>query len=306
MAESKVDVQAIYQPGASSIEGLPTALEFFYAHPGVMLCPHWHAQVEVNYIIRGHAHYRMKDHDLTLSAGQLCLFWGGQPHQMDEVSSDCVYAGAHLPLVYFFRLRLPQMISERIMKGSTLLSSATGLSDEENFARWFRYVKSRQEEKVQNAVDELLLRLQRIAFEPYRMTVEGEEKPITLDAPHPSTRSLARMCDFIAANFLQEIDSTDIARAADLHPKYAMSLFKKSTGMTLSKYVTLLRLSHAQAMLMDDRINVLQAAMESGFGSISAFNKSFKDIAGTSPSTYRRDIRHIAQALNVATNGKVQ
>ncbi|MBY3100616.1 helix-turn-helix domain-containing protein [Rhizobium laguerreae] len=291
LAESKVGTRAIYQPGASSIEGLPTALQMFHAHPPVMAMPHWHAQVEVNYVMRGTVHYRMSDHEFRLSAGEMCLFWGGQPHQMDESSDDSLYAGAHLPLVYFFRLRLPISVSSRLMKGETLLTSATDAADRENFTRWFRYANSGDPAKAQHAVDELLLRIERIALEPYSMTSQAA---INLDGDHPyphSSRSVARMCDFIAANFLHDIDSVDIARAADLHPKYAMNLFKRSTGMTLSKYVTLLRLSRAQAMLMSEGANVLQVAMDSGFGSISAFNKSFRHIAGMSPSDFRRDIR---------------
>ena len=291
LAESKVAGRAIYQPGASSIEGLPTALQMFHAHPPVMVMPHWHAQVEVNYVMRGTVHYRMSDHEFRLNAGEMCLFWGGQPHQMDESSDDSLYAGAHLPLVYFFRLRLPISVSSRLMKGETLLTSATDAADRENFTRWFRYANSGDPAKAQHAVDELLLRIERIALEPYSMTSQAA---INLDGDHPyphSSRSVARMCDFIAANFLHDIDSVDIARAADLHPKYAMNLFKRSTGMTLSKYVTLLRLSRAQAMLMSEGANVLQVAMDSGFGSISAFNKSFRHIAGMSPSDFRRDIR---------------
>ncbi|MBY3128904.1 helix-turn-helix domain-containing protein [Rhizobium laguerreae] len=291
LAESKVGTRAIYQPGASSIEGLPTALQMFHAHPPVMAMPHWHAQVEVNYVMRGTVHYRMSDHEFRLSAGEMCLFWGGQPHQMDESSDDSLYAGAHLPLVYFFRLRLPISVSSRLMKGETLLTSATDAADSENFTRWFHYANSGDPAKAQHAVDELLLRIERIALEPYSMT---SQTVISLDGDHPhphSSRSVARMCDFIAANFLHDIDSVDIARAADLHPKYAMNLFKRSTGMTLSKYVTLLRLSRAQAMLMSEGANVLQVAMDSGFGSISAFNKSFRHIAGMSPSDFRRDIR---------------
>ncbi|WP_439872908.1 helix-turn-helix domain-containing protein [Rhizobium leguminosarum] len=291
LAESKVGTRAIYQPGASSIEGLPTALQMFHAHPPVMAMPHWHAQVEVNYVMRGTVHYRMSDHEFRLNAGEMCLFWGGQPHQMDESSDDSLYAGAHLPLVYFFRLRLPISVSSRLMKGETLLTSATDAADRENFTRWFRYANSGDPAKAQHAVDELLLRIERIALEPYSMTSQAT---INLDGDHPyphSSRSVARMCDFIAANFLDDIDATDIARAAALHPKYAMNLFKRSTGMTLSKYVTLLRLSRAQAMLMSEGANVLQVAMDSGFGSISAFNKSFRHIAGMSPSDFRRDIR---------------
>ncbi|TCL68219.1 AraC family transcriptional regulator [Rhizobium sp. BK251] len=291
MAESKVGGRAVYQPGASSIEGLPTSLQMFHTHPPVMAMPHWHAQVEVNYIIRGSVHYRMNDHEIRLNAGDMCLFWGGQPHQMDESSDDSLYAGAHLPLVYFFRLRLPVNISSRLMQGETLVTSATDAADTENFARWFRYARSGDPTMSDHAVDELLLRLERIVFEPYAMLPE-QGKGETVEQLHPqSSRSVARMCDFIAANFLQEIDSEHIARAADLHPKYAMNLFKKCTGMTLAKYVNLLRLSHAQAMLMREGANVLQVAMDSGFGSISAFNKSFRHIAGMSPSDFRRDMR---------------
>ena len=70
-----------------------------------------------------------------------------------------------------------------------------------------------------------------------------------------------------------------------------MSVFKKSTGMTLNEYVSLLRLSYAQALLMRDDVNVLQVAMDSGFGSLSAFNSSFRKLAGMSPSDFRRQAR---------------
>ncbi|WP_210051866.1 helix-turn-helix domain-containing protein [Neorhizobium petrolearium] len=300
LAESKVATRAIYQPGASSIEGLPTALQMFFTHPLIMLMPHWHAQVEVNYVIRGTVRYRMGEHDIRLDAGQMCLFWGGQPHRMDESSDDSLYAGAHLPLVHFFRLRLPGDVSRQLMHGATLLTSATDTADRENFARWFEYVTSGNPLKRQHAVDELLLRIERIALDSYCMipdALSGAE-PISPDQPYAqSARSVARMCDFIAANFMQDIDTIDIARAAELHPKYAMNIFRKSTGMTLSKYVNLLRLSRAQALLMQEGANVLQVAMDSGFGSISAFNKSFRHIAGMSPSDFRRDIRVVTCAM---------
>ncbi|WP_310390249.1 helix-turn-helix domain-containing protein [Rhizobium sp. 1399] len=299
LAESKVVGKPVYQPGASTIEGMPMALQMFYAHPPVMAMPHWHAQVEVNYIMRGSVHYRMSDHDITLKAGQMCLFWGGQPHQMDESSDDSLYAGAHLPLVYFFRLRLPPTIGTRLMKGEILLTSATDAADEANFPRWYDYARSNDVRKTQHAVDELLLRIERIALESYLMVPGTSTDELEQPNSHLS-RSVARMCDFIASNFLQDIDTVEIARTVDLHPKYAMNLFKKTTGMTISKYVNLLRLSHAQAQLMGEGANVLQIAMDSGFGSISAFNKSFRNIAGMSPSDFRRDMRSMIGAISAA------
>ena len=49
LAESKMPERPFYQPGASSVEGLPLLLQMFHTAPLVMLKPHWHAQVEVNF-----------------------------------------------------------------------------------------------------------------------------------------------------------------------------------------------------------------------------------------------------------------
>jgi AraC-like DNA-binding protein len=254
-----------------------------------MLKPHWHAQVEVNFIVRGAVHYRMDEHEIALSSGDMCLFWGGLPHQMDDASDDAVYAGAHLPLVHFFRLHLPADVRNRLMTGATLVTNATDRSDSDNFERWNRYVRSGDPARAEHAVNELLLRLERVRFEPYRL---APDNPIEQEAGSPfdqqSLRNVGRMCDFIAENFLYDIDCVDIAAAADIHPKYAMSIFKKSTGMTLNEYVNLLRLSYAQSLLMHQDANVLRVAMDSGFGSLSAFNKSFRKLAGMSPSDFRR------------------
>jgi AraC-like DNA-binding protein len=271
------------------VEGWPLVLQMFHTRPLVMLQPHWHAQVEVNFIVRGNVHYRMNDHEISLSAGDMCLFWGGLPHQMDEASDDAIYAGAHLPLVHFFRLHLPADIRHRLMTGAALVTDATDRSDDHNFERWNRYARSGDPVKAQHAVNELLLRLERVRFEPYRLVPEaltGGDAAGAFD--QQSSRNVGRMCDFIAENFLYEIDSVDIAEAADIHPKYAMNVFKKSTGMTLNEYLNLLRLSYAQALLMKEDANVLRVAMESGFGSLSAFNKSFRKLAGMSPSDFRR------------------
>lgn len=285
----------VYRPSANSIEGRPTNLSMFHHRPLVMVRPHWHAQVEVNYIVEGSVHYRMHTHELDLSAGQMVLFWGGLPHQMDDLSDDAIYAGCHLPLMHFFRLRLPEDVPHRLMQGATLLSNATDAADPVNFARWKAYARSGDAVMAQHAVNELLLRLERVCFAPYEVVGAAPAPDAQQEtAEVQSSRNVGRMCDFIAGNFLNDIDSVDIAAAAELHPKYAMSIFKRSTGMTINEYVSLLRLSYAQALLLREDANVLRVAMESGFGSLSAFNKSFRKIAGMSPSDFRRDARDMA------------
>lgn len=290
-AESKMQSRLYYEPRTNGVERLPTTLQMFHTKPLLMQAAHWHAQVEVNYIVSGWAHYRMAGHEIRFGAGDLALFWGGQPHWLDQSSSDLVYAGAHLPLVHFFRLRLPQGVQTRLMQGATMVSSDTDGADPVNFRRWVDYARSGDPIKASLAVDELLLRIERLQFSDYRLLPETGVASAGVGLDQHVSPAVVRICEFISDNFREEIDSADIAVAADIHPKYAMTLFRKFTGMTLNDYVNLMRLSYAQALLMREEGSVLGIAMESGFGSLSAFNKSFRKVAGMSPSDFRRDIR---------------
>lgn len=286
-----MEQRAYYEPTANGVERLPTELQMFHASPLMMRHAHWHAQVEVNYVVQGWANYDMSGHDVRFRKGDLALFWGGRPHQLNGASEDLIYAGGHLPLVHFFRLRLPQDVQAKLMQGAILVTSATDASDALNFERWNAYARSGDPMKAGMAVDELLLRIERIRFDTYALLPDTHTAVDSAGLDHHASPIVVRICDFIANNFREEIDSSDIASAAAIHPKYAMSVFKKSTGMTLNDYVNLMRLSYAQALLMQDDANVLQVAMDSGFGSLSAFNKSFRKIAGMSPSDFRRDVR---------------
>lgn len=292
MPESKNFEKRFWDARNSGVERLPNALRVNHDQPGIMLTPHWHAQVEINYLFRGTVDYRMQGHMVHLKAGDMCIFWGGLPHQTVDTSNDAFYVAIHIPLIHFFRLRLPSEMTGKLIHGATLVTRSPDGSDDENFNRWSEYMRSGVAAKADHAIDELLLRVERVQFEPYYLVEPGNMASAPVSAmDNQSFGNISNICDYIASNFREDIDSADIASSVDIHPKYAMSVFKKSTGMTLNEYVNLLRLSYAQALLMQDDAKVLQVAMDSGFGSLSAFNKAFRKIAGTSPSDFRRDAR---------------
>ena len=281
-----------WNPLKSDVEGVPNRLVVSFEQPGIMATAHWHAQVEVNFVFRGAMTYEMQGHPAELHAGDLCLFWGGLPHRVTDTAEDTLFVAIHLPLLHFFRLRLATEIQQKLMRGATLVTERPEPDDDSAFSRWIDYLRSQDPLQVGHAIDELLLRIERIRFAPYRLLEAPAAYALPQELPEQACfQNIRRICDFVAENFREDIDSTDIALSAEIHPKYAMSVFKKSTGMTLNEYVNLLRLSYAQARLMHDDANVLQVAMDSGFGSLSAFNKCFRKISGMSPSDFRRDVR---------------
>lgn len=289
--DRKIDGKRYWNPRLSTVEKVPDRLVVSDEQPGIMTTAHWHAQVEINYVFRGTVHYRMQGHKTCLARGDLCLFWGGLPHQVVDTSEDALFVAIHLPLFHFFRLRLPRTIQQKLMAGATLVTRERDPGDDANFARWSDYLRSGDRARTDNAIGELLLRIERIPFDPYRLLAAQTGSPAALEAPdRQSFHTVGRICAFITDNFRHDIGSIDIASSVDIHPKYAMNVFKKSTGMTLNEYVNLLRLSYAQALLHREDLSILQVAMDSGFGSLSAFNAGFRKLAGMSPTDFRRTL----------------
>ncbi len=281
-----------WDPEKSIVERLPDQLVVSCEQPGIMATPHWHAQAEVNYVFRGALEYEMHGHVVRLRAGSLALFWGGLPHRVVDTGEDTYFHAIHLPLTHFFRLRLAPELQQRLMRGATLVTLEPEGDDAPSFTRRARYMTSGEPRLIEHAIDELLLRVERIGLEPHRvLDPQGSDAGASEAEGQPSFQSIQRICAFIAENFREDIGCVDIALSADIHPKYAMSVFKRSTGMSLGEYVSLLRISYAQALLRRDDASILQVAMDSGFGSISAFNKCFRKKSGMTPSEFKREHR---------------
>jgi transcriptional regulator GlxA family with amidase domain len=64
-------------------------------------------------------------------------------------------------------------------------------------------------------------------------------------------------------------------------------MFKKYNGMTVSEYISLKRVRLAMEHLKSTNKTMLEIAGLSGFNSLANFNKSFKKIAGATPTEFR-------------------
>jgi AraC-like DNA-binding protein len=115
---------------------------------------------------------------------------------------------------------------------------------------------------------------------------------------------VGQIATYIGTHYAEPLTTAQIADAVGLHPNYAVTLFRKLTGTTIIDFLTKQRLSHAQLLLATTQMNVLDIAMESGFGSASRFYAVFKDAFQMSPRQYRemiRTARHVSEAHYAGT-----
>lgn len=101
------------------------------------------------------------------------------------------------------------------------------------------------------------------------------------------TRAAVRvMQDYITEHISEEITIDDLARCSSFSPGYARKLFLKHLGMTPAVYIRRLKLSKSALRLRDEKLTVLDVAMDMGFGSVDGYQRAFRREFGCNPKEY--------------------
>lgn len=99
--------------------------------------------------------------------------------------------------------------------------------------------------------------------------------------------AINRVVEYINKNYAEPISLDSIARVAGFSKYYFSRLFTRYTGTPFSQYLLHKRISVASHLLCSTQIPVVQVSMQSGFSSLSTFNRTFKEIQGCTPTEYR-------------------
>jgi len=127
--------------------------------------------------------------------------------------------------------------------------------------------------------EELLVKLTEI--------LENFIQKVSLTKERKKKIKIQKMCDYIDQNFNGKITASAVAKSAGLSVSRALHLFKEETGMSLSNYITKLRLDYGKYLLLNTDINIADLANEVGFYDQSHFTKNFKKTERMTPSHYR-------------------
>ena len=78
-----------------------------------------------------------------------------------------------------------------------------------------------------------------------------------------------------------------LADHQNVSPSYLSAIFKKDTGKTVSEYIRLKRIEHAEHLLATTSLQIQTVASHCGIMDVQYFSKTFKKLTGKTPKEYR-------------------
>jgi AraC family transcriptional regulator, melibiose operon regulatory protein len=251
--------------------------------------PDRHNEIELNLLSAGSLTYLLGGRKETVAAGRLTVFWAAIPHQIIATDSS-TYLVATVPLAIFLQWQLPDRLIHALLHGRVVFEESPPKSADDwgMMSRWQHDLQSqpRTEELERAVILEMHARL-------FRLGLAMPETPSTARSRgnrHALSKAEQMAC-FVAEHYLKPLAVEDVGRHVNLHPNYAMSLFRDVFNTTLTEYLAQHRVAHAQRLLVTTDEQILAIALASGFGSVSRFNNVFRHACGCSPRDYRRQHR---------------
>ncbi len=236
---------------------------------------HYHTYFELYFLEEGRRYHIMQGQQYETPPGTLMLF---APYIMHHSFSDRDVPFRRTVL-YFSEgaILSPELLS--------MLQDGSGL-----------YVPSR---KMSGSIHALLRELLREQDNQDSLSVAATQSLLntllvllmrsTSVSPRPEVQSrIARIVSYIENNYQHELRLSDIAERFYISEYYLCHEFKKYTNRTIVQYVNTLRILHAQRLITECDLSLTKIAEQTGFSSLTHFNRIFKASVGISPSAYRK------------------
>ncbi len=107
---------------------------------------------------------------------------------------------------------------------------------------------------------------------------------------------VTRAKQYINDHLTEKLTLSQVAKAVNTSRFNFCKAFSKATGIHFTDYLTRVRLERAKNLLLNPNLRVSEVAYETGFQSLTNFNRVFKRIMGRSPTDYREQLARAREA----------
>lgn len=246
---------------------------------------HWHKEVEIIYVRKGPLHVSIASENYIGESGAVYMINSGELHFMGSEYSDLDYFSFLFPLEFISFLSDDQLENQYLLplrsgscKSKTLFPTEAAPKARE-ICEKIAGLNEKSEFRKQIGTRILLLELLQLMI---------DSDMIIHDSSNNRTDMNKELLSYIQQNFCSPISLRELSEVFHLSEKYISRYFKEQFELTITQYITHLRLSKARHLLAATTLPVTEIALQCGFSNVSYFIRTFKEFYHQSPLKYRK------------------
>ena len=216
---------------------------------------HWHDRVELLYVTCGKLEVHLDDRQVEILAGQVAVIGPRMLHGG--------FAGEAGVKFYTIMFDIEKFYNQTVASEKYL----TGF-----FRNEVCFKPVTENQYVTEQVKHLIM---------YRFCTESI-KPV-----QKISENFRNVLEYINNHFTEDISTQSLSQRFGYNETYFCRRFKEVTGITLMKYIQILRIELAQKLLKNTEKGIAEIALECGFTDISYFSNCFKRQVGLAPKEFR-------------------
>lgn len=252
---------------------------------------HFHDYIELLYAVDAHGYVWCSGKKICFDSGNLIIVNSNTPHTLTFESASTYFCVKFSPQILYadetslfeFKYMLP-FLSENSVQW-------TFRRDEiKNTDMEAQLLEIMNEWKTQKPAYELIIRANILKLFAGIIRYLHENNIISNEIK--ITDTLKKALIYIEENF-DTVTENDVAEYCHTSYNYFSSVFKKTIGKSFSEYITFLRISKAEKLLLLSDKSITDIAVETGFSTSSYFISKFKAYKGVTPGKFRKNIGNI-------------
>lgn len=276
--------QEIIQPDY----GLP--IHFFYSNDGHAshILPHFHDYIEIIYLLSGSIEVTVNGVKHTLLPNDVILFNSNTVHSTSTERSDVTAYVLQISYA-FLSNSLNQPENPNIHFHLPLASSEPVSQSQEEKLRELIGLLEKLKNIFWPPTEMMSLRIMSVLYDiMYLLTTNFRTAAFLDDTPNlRQLGNIYKITEYIQTHYRHDMRLTQLAGLLNYSPSYLSRCFKSAMGITISDYITLVRLEHAYMEIISTSNPIMVICEENGFANYNFFNIKFKEKYGCTPKKLR-------------------
>lgn len=248
---------------------------------------HYHPEYELTLITEGFGKRLVGDSNENFETGDLVLLGPGLPHTWSSEEREKKTVSAIV--IQFSEEFIESFLHlHGFDKISNLLSSSSRGLHFQNPIELYQQIEQLPQVSGVEKVTSLLSILHRLATQKY---IQLSSEYFNAVKSEETENRINKVCQFIQRNFKKGINLEQAASLIHLSNSAFSKFFKRATGKTFSDYVNDMRIGNACQQLTESDKTIGEIAFNSGFESLTYFNRVFLKKKGATPRKFRCDLQ---------------